>query len=149
MPNPNVVVFYTNVILPLLVPASRSTHLLNRLKTAGWRVAASPQILAEVEDKLRTKESLRKWLDVTDQDIDEFIDEDLPAKMIIVPGQRQVHGVVPADRDDDMIIAAALESDASYIVTEDNDLLVLKQYQGIQIMNRVEFADELDRLGVP
>jgi len=47
-----------------------------------------------------------------------------------------------------MIIAAALESKAEYIVSEDKHLLDLKEYQGIKIKNRVDFAAELDRLEV-
>jgi predicted nucleic acid-binding protein len=42
-----------------------------------------------------------------------------------------------------------MEADASYIVTEDKDLLDLKQYHGIAIMSRRDFVDELDRLGIP
>jgi predicted nucleic acid-binding protein len=48
-----------------------------------------------------------------------------------------------------MIIAAALESQASYIVSEDKHLLDLKSYHGIKILNRHDFSLELDRLGVP
>jgi len=47
-----------------------------------------------------------------------------------------------------MIIAAALESKAEYIVSEDKHLLDLKEYQGIKIMNREGFETELDRLEV-
>jgi hypothetical protein len=34
-------------------------------------------------------------------------------------------------------------------VSEDKHLLDLKKYQGIKIMNREQFAVELDRLGMP
>jgi predicted nucleic acid-binding protein len=66
-----------------------------------------------------------------------------------VPGVRQAHGAVPADPKDDKIIAAALESKANYIVSEDNHLLDLKSYQGIAILNRNAFEQELNQLGVP
>ena len=149
MPNELIVVFDTNVLIPLLLPASRSTGLLARLRAAGGRVAASPQILDEVRDKLTTKQSLRKWLDVSDEQITRFVDQDLPGKLRWVPGVRQAHGAVPADPKDDIIIAAALEAGAAYIISEDKHLLDLGQYQGIQIMNRQQFEAELDRLGVP
>ena len=38
-----------------------------------------------------------------------FIIEDLPGKTTGIPGLRNAHGAVPADPDDDKIIAAALE----------------------------------------
>ena len=55
----SVVVFDTNTLIPLILPASLSTRLFSRLNRAGWVIAASPHILLEVADKLRTKESLR------------------------------------------------------------------------------------------
>ncbi len=55
MPNP-VVVFDTNVLIPLLLTASHSTRLFLRLDAAGWEVAATRQLLGEVEVKLRTKQ---------------------------------------------------------------------------------------------
>ena len=42
-----------------------------------------------------------------------------------------------------------MESHAVYLISEDWHLRNLKEWQGIKIMNREEFAVELDRLGVP
>ena len=39
-----------------------------------------------------------------------------------------------------------LEAHASYLISEDKHLLTLGQYQGITIMNRADFAEELARL---
>jgi len=150
MPN-QIVVFDTNVLIPMILSASRWIRLFYRLDGAGWELAATPQLLAEAADKLRTKESLRKWLDVSDDDIEEFeefIDVRLANMVTMKPGHRQAHGAVPADPKDDVIVAAALESRAGYIVSEDKHLLELGQYQGIKIMNREQFEAELDRLGV-
>ena len=148
MPDQQVVVFDSNVLIPLILPASRSTRLLARLRASGWHVAVSPQLLAEVRDKLLTKESLRRWLKLPDDDISQFVDHDLPGKTRELAGVRQAHGAVKADPKDDKIIAAALESQAAYIVSEDKHLLDLGEYQGIKIMNRDQFAAELDRLRV-
>jgi predicted nucleic acid-binding protein len=41
---------------------------------------------------------------------------------------------VPRDADDDQVIAAALAAQADLIVSGDNDLLSLGQYQGITIV---------------
>ena len=148
MPQSRVVVFDTNVLIPHILPASLSTRLFDRLEAAGWEVAASPQILDETRDKLLHSQSLRKWLKLSDEDIDEFVLVDLPAKVTPILGYQETAGAVLADPDDDIIVAAAVEADSGYIVTEDNHLLTLGQYQGIQIMNRQQFSDELDRLGV-
>jgi len=142
------VVFDTSVLIPLILKASRSTRLFSRLRAAGWHVAVSPQIVAETREKMETKRSVREWLKMSDEEINTFLDQDLPGKTRALPGVRQAHGAVKADPKDDIIIAAALESKASYIVSEDTHLLDLKEYQGIKIMNREDFGAELDRLGV-
>lgn len=142
-----IVVFDTNVLIPLILPASRSTRLFSRLQTAGWTVALSPQILAEVRDKTRNREPLRRWLKSSEQEIEQFL-ERLPEAVRVVLGSTVVEGAVPADPKDDMIIAAAVESGATYIVSEDHHLRDLKQYQGIMILGIDAFKAELDQLGV-
>jgi predicted nucleic acid-binding protein len=97
---------------------------------------------------METKRSVRQWLKLSDDQIERFLTEVLPAKTVGVPGVRNAHGAVPADPKDDMIIAAALESRASYIISEDKHLLNLGEYQVIKILNREEFEAELDHLGV-
>ncbi|MHB8828736.1 MAG: putative toxin-antitoxin system toxin component, PIN family [Syntrophales bacterium] len=43
------------------------------------------------------------------------------------------------DSDDDLILACARDAGADYLVTGDEDLLVLKNYEGISILNPREF----------
>ncbi len=142
------VVFDSSVLIPLIVKASHSTRLFLRLEAAGWQVAVSPQLVAETREKMETKRSVREWLKMSDEEVDRFLDEELPGKTRALPGVRQAHGAVKADPKDDIIIAAALEGKASYIVSEDKHLLDLKDYQGIKIVSREQFAAELDRLEV-
>ena len=148
MPEQPVVVFDTNVIIPLIIEASHSTRLFLRLTAADWRIAVSPQVLAETRAKMKTKRSVRQWLKMSEKQIDTFLDVSLPGMTVEVPGHRQAHGAVPADPKDDIIIAAALEANAEYLISEDKHLLDLGDYQGIKIMNRQQFEKELDRLGV-
>ncbi|MEX0802241.1 MAG: PIN domain-containing protein, partial [Candidatus Binatia bacterium] len=72
----------------------------------------------------------------------------LPALVRLYPGTVTAAGAVPADPDDDIIVAAAVESQAKYIVTEDQHLLRLGNYAGIKILSRDDVRDELDRLRV-
>jgi putative PIN family toxin of toxin-antitoxin system len=144
-----VTVWDSSVLIPLILPRSKSTILYSRLDAAGCFVAATPAILEEVREKLATKSSLRKWLGLTDDDISEFVDNVLPALVRMYPGVLTATGAVPADPDDDTILAAALESGAQYIVSEDQHLLRVANYARIKILNRDAFRAELDRLGVP
>lgn len=57
-------------------------------------------------------------------------------------GERITVTEVPAvgrDPKDDIFLACALVGKAQYIVSEDNDLLVLNPYQSIKIINVLEF----------
>jgi putative PIN family toxin of toxin-antitoxin system len=51
------------------------------------------------------------------------------------------------DVDDDLILATAVAGNAVCIVTGDKDLLVLKQYQQIEIVGPAQFADFESRQG--
>lgn len=144
-----VTVWDSSVLIPLILPRSKSSALYSRLDNAGWFVAATPGILQEVRDKLQTKQSLRKWLGLSDEDIAEFVNNVLPALVRMYPGVVSAAGAVPGDPDDDVVVAAAFESQAKYIVSEDQHLLRLGNHGGIRILSRDAFRDELDRLGVP
>lgn len=143
------VVFDSSVLIPLAIRASRSTRLFFRLNAAGWDIVVTPQLLAEVAEKIQTKESLRKWLALNDVQIRLFLNVGLPGMVRQIAGVRQAHGAVPSDPKDDMVLAAALEADAAYIISEDRHLLGLGEYQGIKVMDRNQFAAELNRIGVP
>jgi putative PIN family toxin of toxin-antitoxin system len=54
---------------------------------------------------------------------------------------RQTDAIAPIcrDSDDDLILACARDAVADYIVTGDEDLLVLKNYEGISIINPRKF----------
>ena len=47
------------------------------------------------------------------------------------------------DPDDVKVLSLAVDSKADYIVTGDKDLLVLKKYEGIPILNPRSFSDIL------
>ena len=141
-------VWDSNVLIPLILPRSKSFALYTRLDEAGWQVASTPSILEEVREKLTTKTTLRKWLGLSDKDIHEFVNNLLPALVKLYPGAVTATGAVPADPDDDLVVAAAIESQSKYVVSEDRHLLDIGSYAGIRIVSRDELAAELDRFGV-
>jgi putative PIN family toxin of toxin-antitoxin system len=144
-----VTVWDSSVLIPLILPRSKSSALYARLDDAGWSVAATPAILQEVREKLQTKQTLRNWLALSDEDITEFVDNILPALVRLYPGVETAAGAVPQDPDDDVVVAAAVESQAKYIISEDRHLLDLANYAQIKILSRDALRDELDRLGIP
>ena len=49
----------------------------------------------------------------------------------------------PRDPKDNMVLECAIEGQAQYVVSGDNDLLVLKEFRGIQIVRASDFLKVL------
>ena len=67
---------------------------------------------------------------------------DYMAIVNVVDPQSLSHNV-SRDPDDDEVVACALATECEFIVTGDQDLLVLKEYQRIFILNPSEFLTEI------
>ena len=48
---------------------------------------------------------------------------------------------ISRDKDDDKILKCGIESKADFIITGDKDLLVLKEYKNIRIINPREYLE--------
>ena len=120
------IVFDTNVLFSAFIAHGACAGLYEECLQRA-QILVSPDILAELEEKLVAKARL-------------------PAAeaRAVIRAVRADAGVVKAvplpkpvcrDADDDLILAAALAAKADAIVTGDQDLLVLKQFKGIPILN--------------
>ena len=56
--------------------------------------------------------------------------------------------VVPDDPDDNKFVECALEGKAQYVISRDQDLLRLGEYEGIRMVDDVEFLDILRAEGI-
>ena len=61
----------------------------------------------------------------------------------VTPGQLHLPGVT-RDPKDDAVVACAVEGEADYIVSGDQDLLVLGDYQGCQVVTPRQFLGILN-----
>jgi hypothetical protein len=66
----------------------------------------------------------------------------LLSKAEVTSGQLRLPGVT-RDPKDDSIVACAVEGEADYIVSGDQDLLVLDEYEGIQVVTPRQFVEIL------
>ena len=96
------------------------------------QIAASQEILDEIAVKLRVK----------------FGFAPRHARLMTFFVERQIEPVrvvsvinICRDADDNRILAAALDSDCSHLVTGDADLLVLKKFETVSIVSPREFLD--------
>jgi hypothetical protein len=136
------VVFDTNVFVSsLLVKAGVPAQVLDAWRGRRYVLVTSPAIIAETYATLAYPRIRRKY-SITDQDVEELVDL-LQRDALLVPGDADVGGAIPADPTDEMILACALDGQADLIVSGNRHLLDLGQYRDIAIVNARQFLERL------
>jgi len=128
------VVFDTNVLIAAFLTEGVCSKLLVRARKRECDLILSEAIAEEFERILIKKFSLSQ--------------DDLSEARVLVreAAKETLYDVAPIrplcrDPDDDKVLACARESKADYIVTGDQDLLVLKQYEDTRIVTPRDFED--------
>lgn len=94
-------------------------------------------VIGEFQDKLANKFKHEP------EEISEAVNL-LHSRMKVVEPPTLKHSVC-RDPDDDNILAAAVKGKCDYIITGDKDLIVLKQYEGIDILSPKSFREYEER----
>ena len=125
------IILDSNVWLAVLTTNGFCRRMWKKVRR-NCAVIASQDILDEIDEKLRQK----------------FEFSPRHARLMVLFVERQSHAVkvttaiqVCRDPDSNRILAAALDGDCSHLVTGDNDLLALKQFNDISILTPREFAE--------
>jgi putative PIN family toxin of toxin-antitoxin system len=128
------VVLDTNVLISGVAFGGKPREILDLLINKEIVGVISPILLAELEEVLYKKFKYPK---------SRVLQVDKKMKKIL----RVVHPVksikIVRDDDDNRVLEAAVEGKCGYIVTGDEDLLVLKKYKAIKIMTPAEFLEEV------
>jgi uncharacterized protein len=126
----------TVLVSAFLTKGGVSAELLRYAREGVFVVFLSEEILTETEHTL-SYPRIRARYTYTDEDVTDFLDRlRLAADLITdLPG---LTGIV-RDPNDDMIIATARRANTAYIVTRDDDLLSLQQYEDISILTPEAF----------
>ena len=130
------IVLDTNVLIAALVADGLCRDLVRR-RVRAHELCTSEALLKELAATLRRKFKVTAaeipWLK-------EYRLHTTLVKPVALPS--------PAcrDRDDDTVLATAVAARARVIVTGDEDLLILKSYQGIAILSPRQFLEHLDGL---
>ena len=110
---------------------SVSHKLLNKLIRNNAEIFTTNEILDEFAEVLE-----RDFL-YNHEEIKNILEKVLQFLTLTVPSQKI--DVVKDDVDDNKILECAVESGAEYIISYDNHLLKLGEYQGIKIIRPEEF----------
>ena len=125
-------VFDTNVLIAAFLTEGLCSGLLIRARKQAFNLVLCDDIIREFEGILMKKFKL------TSIDISEI------STIVSEAASEILHKLGPIpnicrDPNDDMIIACAIDAAADYIVTGDEDLLTLKRYRDIVIINPRNF----------
>lgn len=133
------VVLDTNQHISSIIQPNGNPAQILRLWHLGLiELAISPAMLEEFQRVVHRPRIQQKY-NLSDEDIDEYL-ELLREFAIVVPGSITINAV-PADPDDNIIIACALEAEADVIISGDRHLLTLGSYQGIPIVKASDFLE--------
>jgi putative PIN family toxin of toxin-antitoxin system len=122
----------SNVWLAILTTDGRCRQMWRAMHSQS-RIHASPDILDEIEEKLRLKFGFTPR---HARLLTRFVRRRTVAVEAVAPWPN-----VCRDPDDDRILAAAVQARCAYLVTGDNDLLALKRFADVSIVTPREFRE--------
>jgi uncharacterized protein len=121
------VFFDTNVYVAEVLLGDVADRILRATVKASWRVYSSRFLLAELDRVMVNRLGLsRRHASLTRRRVERRSQLVEPA-----PSRHRV----PADADDSPILRAALAGSVDFLVTNDDHLLSLSAYEGIQIVS--------------
>lgn len=125
------IVIDTNVVMSALYFGGNPLKIISLMKANRFDVYATPKIIEEyheVYERLEVK---------TGRKANRFSFENILSDLKIIADDK-VHSL-SRDKDDDKFINCALNCKALYIVSGDNDLLVLKEIEDVKIVTCSQF----------
>ncbi len=128
------IVVDTNVVISAIFFKGKPFELLNMIVTHSNEIEcyASPSIISEYIEIFHRMIDRKGKTQPTGDPLTHFINS-----ISIIEDTSSVH--VSRDKDDDKFIDCALNCKALYIVSGDNDLLDIKEFEGIKIIKIDDF----------
>jgi putative PIN family toxin of toxin-antitoxin system len=141
---PPAVLDSTVLISAFLTRTGVSNELLQQATEGAFTIHLSPYILDETQGVLldETRRFRRRYR-YPNESVIEFMDG-VRALAHLVTDLPTV-AAVPRDPNDNPVVATALKARASYLVTRDDDLLSLQEYEGITMITPEDFMALLRR----
>ncbi len=134
------VVLDTNVLISGVIALGSSARILDSARKEEIKIVTSFHMLEEFSNVVSRRRIVRKYPDVTENA--EILLDFFRAFAEFVSG---IPGDDPisSDRDDDYVLACAVDGKADFIVSGDPHLLDLKSYKKIPILSPREFTEKV------
>jgi len=134
------VVFDTVIFVRSLINRSGLWGRLVFTHGERYRLVTSEPIVVEILEALHRPELTRKYRGASNANLQTILDILAHAEIVIV----DEIPAVSRDPKDDKFLATAALAGADYLVSEDQGLLVLQEYEGVRIVDAATFLDLLD-----
>lgn len=128
----------TSTLISALGWEGKPQQMLSYCLHKRFKLVISPEILEEVREVLFRK----KFAFIDSDKKNEFILLLSQLAEVVYPTQKVN---ICRDKDDNKFIEAALSARVNIIISSDEDLLVLQEYEGIEILSPHEFLELLER----
>ena len=134
------VVLDTNVLVSGVIASGYSAAILNAFRRAEIQLVTSAHLLAEFSEVISRRHIARKYPKAAENA--EALLDYLRAFATLAPGIPEPEAISP-DRDDDFVLACALDEEVDVIVSGDPHLLDLKTYKNIPILTPRDFVERM------
>jgi len=139
---PGVVLDVNVLVSSVIAPLGFPRQIFSAWRTGRYPLITSAGIIAELEEKLALPRIARRYRATPELALDTITLLRNHATLVPVPApeQRRVTG----DPEDDLVLATGRLARAEYLVTGDQALLDLGQYEGMRIISPRQFVAILD-----
>ncbi len=128
----------SNVYISGILFGGKPRNVLDLAVRGKIEVFIAPDMLSEIKDVLA-----RKKFGFSPLAIQTILYEIESIATIVFPSSN--YKTVSRDYDDNMVVDCAMESNAAFIITGDNDLLSLGGFSDVRIINPAAFMDLFER----
>ena len=134
-----IVVLDTNIWLSATIWGGIPDEIISLQEQRKIEIASSRKLLSELENTFNKKKIQTKLevLQLTTSSAFSLVYESVniySIEELIVPELR--------DPDDTIVLATVIDANAEVIITGDLDLLILQEYQNMQIMTATDFLEQ-------
>ena len=130
----NIAMLDSNIFISAFLFNGLQRKIFELAMFGKFRIGISDAIIDEIKEVL-----LRPKFKLSIDQVKRIITEIESLCTIYYPNEKIINAC--RDKDDHIILECAVAANAEYIVTGDNDLLSMKKYKSIMIVNSADFIN--------
>ncbi|GBE20065.1 hypothetical protein BMS3Abin17_00799 [archaeon BMS3Abin17] len=137
------VVLDTNVWLSSIFWKGEASKIIRNCKRKSIQIMITDQILSEIIDVLNKEAKFQRFIKDRNQNIEDLIRTIL--SIAILKKSKTKLNIIKEDPKDNIILEAALDGKADYIISYDKHLLNMLEFRKIKIIKPNEFLKLINK----